>query len=177
MSFSFRNTLTQYGLGGRILHWTSVTLLVTLILTADGFDGVEKGPLRDTLVSQHASWGLLFILVMTSRVYWRVSNHNPVRSYSIANWQKFAAITLHWSIYIVVITQSVSGLFNLFFSGAGIPFFSFFESTPFMQRNEALFDLSNSLHYVLSIVIYPLFGIHISAAIYHQLFGVLDDDE
>ena len=176
MSFSFRNTRNQYGLGGRILHWTSVTLLVTLIRTADGFQDLEAGNTRTLLVRQHASWGVLFILVMFMRVGWRLSNLNPVRSYSIRHWQKFSAVFLHWSIYLVVITQALAGMFNLVFAGDGVPFFSILEIPGFMQRHDELLDSSKMLHYVLSVVIYPLFAIHISAAIYHQLFGVLDED-
>ena len=158
------------------MHWTSVTLLVTLILTADGFQDLEAGNTRATLVRQHASWGLLFILVMFMRVGWRLSNLNPVRSYSIRNWQKFSAMFLHWTIYAVVITQALAGLLNLVFAGEGISLFSIFEISTSGQKHDGLLDLSKMLHYVLSVVIYPLFAIHISAAIYHQLFGVLDDD-
>lgn len=177
MAFTFRNTATQYGLGGRLLHWTSVTLLLVMILTADGFAGLEAGADRDRLVAIHVSWGLLFLLVMLLRVYWRCSNLNPVNSYSIRKWQKFAARSLHLCIYIVVITQSLSGLLNLLSDGAGIAFFSVFETTALMQKQPALHAFSSAIHYTLSIVIYPLFAMHISAAIYHQLFGVLDDEE
>ena len=176
MAFSFRNTRNQYGLGGRILHWTGVTLLLTLILTADGFQDLEAGVNRSILVKTHASWGLLFLLVMAMRVVWRLSNHNPVHSYSIRNWQKNTALILHWTIYLVVISQALAGLLNVVYSGSNIAFFRLFEFPVLMARDESLYDLSRMIHYVLSVVIYPLFAIHISAAIYHQLFGVLDDD-
>ncbi|NKB35908.1 MAG: cytochrome b [Gammaproteobacteria bacterium] len=176
MPFSFRNTRNQYGLGGRILHWTSVTLLLTLILTADGFQDLGPGANRALLVKTHASWGLLFLLVMAMRVGWRLSNLNPIRSYSIRMWQKTTAVFLHWTIYIVVITQGLAGLLNLVYGGSSIAFFSVFELAAVMDREEGLYDLFRMIHYVLSVVIYPLFAIHISAAIYHQLFGVLDDD-
>ena len=176
MEIPWKNTETQYGWGGRILHWSSVTLLVVLILTGDGFADLEPSPDKTKLVAIHVSWGLLFLLVMMARVYWRIANHNPVQSYAIRKWQKYTARSLHLSIYFVVISQSLIGLLNLFSSGNGLVFFSFFETAALMQENVALYELSKSLHYSLSIAIYPLFFIHISAAIYHQLFGVLDDD-
>ncbi len=177
MPIKFRNTRTQYGLGGRILHWTSVILLVILIVTANDFEGLQEGSNKTTLIEQHASWGLLFLLVMSFRVCWRATNLNPVPSYSLPDWQKFAAIFLHRMIYFVVVTQSLCGLCNLFFAGHDIPFFSFFKIPAFMDNNEFLYEASNGIHYALSIIIYPLFAIHISVAIYHQLFGVLDEEE
>ena len=176
MSIPWKNSETQYGWGGRVLHWSSVTLLVVLILTGDGFADLDPGPDKARLIANHVSWGLLFLVIMLTRVYWRTSNHNPVNSYSIRTWQKYSARSLHLTIYAIVIAQSLIGLLNLFSAGQGIVFFSFFETAALMQKNTALYELSKSLHYSLSIAIYPLFFVHISAAIYHQLFGVLDDD-
>lgn len=168
----YRNTRTRYGLAGQILHWTSVTLLVILIVTAGKFEGIQESPDKTGLIMQHASWGLLFLLVMLLRVYWRITNLNPVRSYHIPDWQKFAAIFLHRMIYVVVITQSLVGLCNLLFAGRGISFFGLIEVPPLINKDELFYEISKGIHYVLSVVIYPLFAIHISAAIYHQLFAV-----
>lgn len=150
-------------------------MLVTLILTAAEFEDLESSPGKLDLIHQHASYGLVFLLLMSLRLFWRCTNHNPVHSYNIKNWQKFAAHFLHWSIYVIVITQSLAGILNLVFAGSAIPFFDLFELPLPIDKHDGLRELFNSAHYVLSIVIYPLFAIHISAAIYHQLFGVLDD--
>jgi cytochrome b561 len=175
MPISFRNSVSQYGLGGRILHWSSVALLVTLILTASEFEDLESSPDKLKLIQQHASYGLVFLLLMSLRLFWRCTNHNPVHSYNIKSWQKFAAHFLHWGIYVIVITQSLTGVLNLIFSGSSIAFFDLFELPVLTSKHDGLQKLFTSVHYVLSIVIYPLLAIHISAAIYHQLFGVQDD--
>jgi cytochrome b561 len=177
MPIKFRNSRIHYGLGGQVLHWTSVTLLVILIVTANKFEGLQESPDKIDLIMQHASWGLLFLLVMLLRVYWRIMNLNPVHSYSIPDWQKFTAIFLHRMIYFVVITQSLFGLCNLLFAGPGISFFGLFEIPPLINKDELFSETSKSIHYVLSVVIYPLFAIHISAAIYDQLFGVLEHEK
>jgi cytochrome b561 len=160
-----------------VLLWTSVALLVIMILTANEFDGLDTSPERITLIRQHTSWGLLFLLLMSLRLFWRFTNENPVLSYNIHNWQKFSARFLHGLIYVVVITQSLSGLLKLISDGSGIPFFTLFEIPPLMLQQEVLHEFLKSVHYVLAVVIYPLFAIHISAAIYHQLFAVVDDPE
>jgi cytochrome b561 len=175
MPLQLLNSSTQYGLGGRVLHWSSVALLVTLILTANSFEDLETGATKVELIQQHASYGLIFLLLMSLRLYWRSTNENPVHSYNIHSWQKYSAIFLHRVIYFVLITQSLSGLLNLVSDGSGIAFFNLFEIPALLNRHDELHKIFTSIHYVISIVIYPLFVIHISAAIYHQLFGVLDD--
>ncbi len=175
MPLSLKNSATQYGLGGRVLHWTSVALLVTLILTASRFEDLEASTEKVELIREHASYGLIFLLVMSMRLLWRCSNENPLLSYKIPAWQKFSARFLHWGIYVVVITQSLTGLLNLVFAGSSITFFDLFAIPAVIDRHEQWYKLFTGIHFFLSVVIYPLFAIHITAALYHQLFGVLDD--
>ena len=85
------------------------------------------------------------------------------------------ACFLHGLIYTVVITQRMTGLLNLISDGAGIPFFNMVVIPALIDKQVELHKLCTSMYFVLSMVIYPLFAMHISAAIYHQLFAVLDD--
>ena len=175
MPVRWKNSATRYGLGGRFLHWFSVALLVTMIVTALPFEEMEAGPEKTELIRRHASYGLIFLLVMGLRVYWRLANVNPVLSYSIRNWQKSCAIFLHRTIYLVVIAQALTGIASLVSGGSAIPFFGVFEIPAFSDRHDDLHDLFTETHHFISVLIYPLFAVHITAAIYHQIFGVLDD--
>lgn len=176
MEISFKNTATQYGLVGKVLHWSSVALLLTVIVIASQFEEMEVSPEKLELIITHSSVGLIFFLLMLTRLTWRNVNHNPIKSYSIKNWQKMTAISLHRCIYIVLITQCVIGIIMLLIKGEPIHFFGLFELAPIMDKNESLNDLATDAHAFISILIYPMFAIHISAAMYHQIFGVLDDE-
>jgi cytochrome b561 len=146
-----------------------------LIITANRFEGLQQDSDKTDLIMQHASWGILLLLLMFLRLYWRITNLNPVHSYNIADWQKFSAILIHRLIYFVVITQCISGLVSLLFSNFDISFFRLINIHSFIEY-ELLNEISKHVHFILSIVIYPLLAIHISAALYHQLFGVHDHD-
>lgn len=176
MTIHFKNTETQYGLVARVLHWGSVALLVTLILISGQFEEMEVSPERLELIITHSSIGLIFMLLMLSRLTWRNMNINPIKSYSMKVWQKIAAISLHRCIYIVLITQCVIGILMLLTVGEPIHFFEFFEIAPVMDKKESFHVFLKNSHAFISIVIYPMFAIHISAAIYHQIFGLVDDD-
>ena len=175
MPVRWKNSATQYGMGGRVLHWLSVALLVTMIVTALPFEEMEASPEKMELIRRHVSYGLVFLLVMGMRVYWRRTNVNPVLSYDIRNWQKVCAVNLHRLIYVVVITQALTGIASLVSGGAAIPFFDVFEIPRLSGRREGLYDLFTETHHFISVIIYPLFALHITAAIYHQIFGVRDD--
>ncbi len=62
----------------------------------------------------------------------------------------------------------------LLFSGGAIYLFDF-ELISFMAKQESLNEFSIYIHGWVSVLIYPLFALHILAAINHQIFGVLDE--
>ena len=175
MSIDIRNSSTQYGLIARILHWTSVAMLLTLIVIASQFSDKDAGPDKLALVIQHSSIGMLFLMVMLARLTWRNLNPNPIHSYHIKSWQKLLAISLHRSIYIILITQCILGLLILLSSGETWHFFNLLEVPPLFAKADAIHKTAEGLHYLVSVMIYPLFAVHITAAIYHQIFGLVDE--
>lgn len=176
MSINFKNTETHYGQIGRSLHWISVALLVAVIIIAGQFEDMDVSSEKLELIILHSSIGLVFFLLMLVRLIWRNININPIKSYSIKNWQKITATSLHKCIYIVVITQSIIGIMILLTEGKSIHFFNLIELVSLMEKNELLFEFFKASHTFISIMIYPMFLIHITAAIYHQIFGVAEDD-
>ena len=175
MSIDFKNTSTQYGLIARVLHWTSVVMLLTLIVIASQFSDKDAGPDKLALVIQHSSIGMLFLLVMLARLTWRNLNPNPIHSYNIKAWQKLLAISLHRSIYVILISQCLLGLLILLSSGKPVHFFDWFALPPLFDKAAAFHKAVEGYHYLVSVMIYPLFAVHITAAIYHQIFGLVDE--
>ena len=91
---------------------------------------------------------------------------------------RVACITLLLALveaWCLVGTQALTGLASLISGGSAIPFFGVFEIPAFSDRHDDLHDLFTETHHFISVLIYPLFAVHITAAIYHQIFGVLDN--
>ena len=175
MGIDLKNSNTQYGLIARIMHWTSVALLLTIIVVASQFADKPPSPEKLALISQHSSLGILLLILMAARLAWRNLNPNPIHSYSIKAWQKLLAISLHRSIYIIILTQCVLGILMLFTSGETFHFFNMFELPPLLANTHPIHQTILGFHYLISIMVYPLFAIHITAAIYHQVFGLIEE--
>jgi cytochrome b561 len=177
MSIALKNSHTQYGLVARILHWSSVAMLLTIIVVASQFSDLAPGPERLALISSHSSIGILLLMLMSARLTWRNLNANPIHSYSIQTWQKLLAISLHRSIYVIIITQCCLGMLMLLTSGEPFHFFNVFELPALLEQAHPIHATVLGLHYLVSVMIYPLFAIHITAAIYHQIFGLVEEDQ
>lgn len=175
MGIHVKNSLTQYGLIARVLHWTSVATLLAIIVVASQFTDKAPGPEKLTLIYRHSSIGILLLMLMTARLTWRNLNPNPIHSYSIKGWQKLLAISLHRSIYVIIIAQCGLGILMLLTSGEAFHFFDIVELPPLLERTHPIHATVLGVHYLISVMIYPLFAVHITAAIYHQIFGLLED--
>lgn len=158
-----------------MLHWTSAAMLLYLIVAASDFQEMVSSPKKSELIIIHASVGLIFLLLMITRFTWRTLNINPIKSYSIKNWQKLIAVSLHRTIYVVIISQCFFGIVMLITGGDRLSFFGLFRLEPIIDKNEMLHKIALDIHVFISILIYPLLAIHITAAIYHQIFGVIED--
>ncbi len=174
MSLQLKNSFSQYGFVARVLHWSSVILLISIVYYSGLFEDLKDGDERQGLVHLHSSLGLIFLSLMFSRLIWRYVNFNPIHSYNIKNWQKFAAVLLHRTVYFVVILQCVIGLMILLAAGGSIHFFEF-EMGALLERHEFLHSFSIEVHSLISYLIYSMLALHIFAGIYHQIFGVLDE--
>ncbi|MGQ2964288.1 cytochrome b [Methylophilus sp.] len=176
MGIDLKNSKTQYGLIARILHWSSVAMLLTIIVVASQFSDQAPGPEKLALISSHSSIGILLFMLMAARLTWRNLNANPIHSYSIHNWQKLLAISLHRTIYVIIIAQCCLGILLLLTSGETFHFFDVFELPALLATAHPMHATVLGLHYLVSVMIYPLFAIHITAAIYHQIFGLVEEN-
>jgi cytochrome b561 len=150
----FKNNTLDYGLIARLLHWLSVTLLLSVLYLAGQIELEGEVIQRLALIDQHSLIGFGLLALMLLRFSWRQVNVNPVKSYSLHPLQKMAAITLHRGIYALIIVQCLLGGY-LWFCKPG--------------------DLSTAVlaHDVMNDLVYIILFIHISAALYHQVFGVV----
>lgn len=169
-----KNTTTQYGLLARVLHWSSVTLLLALIVIASQFEDLQAGAEKTRLMALHVLLGLGFFALMLARLRWRQINHNPIHSYSLKPWQKLVAISLHRSIYIVLLVQCLMGMASVVTAKNPGLLLTCLSWLPLIGQ-PWLHQLSVSSHVLLSMMIYPLFAIHITAAMYHQIFGLMEE--
>lgn len=176
MSIDLKNSHTQYGLIARMLHWASVAMLLTIIVVASQFADQAPGPEKQALISLHSSIAIMLLMLMITRLTWRNLNPNPIHSYSIKTWQKLLAISLHRSIYIIIIAQCFLGVLMLLTGGETFHFFDLFELPPLLAQASPIHEAVLGFHYLISVMIYPLFAIHITAAIYHQIFGLVEDN-
>lgn len=177
MSIQYKNTEKHYGLVARSLHWSSVILLVAVIYYAGLMEGLRPGVVKTELIYDHAFFGFVFLILMVLRLRWRWVNNNPINSYSIKGWQKRLAINLHRVIYVILFIQVLMGFIIVLGSGDGVVLFRIIELPSLWKINSEWGIFLKNTHGLFLYGIYLLLFFHISAAVYHQIFGVIEEDK
>ncbi len=172
-----KNSDFSYGQIGRMLHWSSVGVLLASVVSANSMSSSTNGVSKVDLITRHASFGILLLVLMLLRFAWRLNNVNPVHSYTIAAWQRRTAISIHWFLYVMVIIQCCLGIAQIIAKGAAITVFDTILIEASGIRSVEICELMHDLHVRMADLIYLAVFIHLGAAIYHQIFGVVDDDD
>lgn len=170
-----KNSETHYGHVARLLHWTSVALVLMSVMLGAELQALAADEANRELVARHASFGLLLLAVMMMRFGWRLQNFNPVRSYTINGFQKRAAISLHWFLYALVTSQCCVGVAQLLADGLPVAVFDLMLLEASDLGNHELHERLNDVHTSFANLIYITVAIHVCAAIYHQVFGLVDE--
>jgi cytochrome b561 len=163
----------------RRLHWWTVVLVgvqipMGLYMTYRG--GVLKvfDVVTDTLYDSHKLLGLLILLVVIVRLVYRLSHGAPADEPTLARWQKGAAHTTHWALYLMLLVVPMLGYIGISLYPA-LEIFSM-PLPAITPVNEAAAQRVFGAHYLGAMVILLLVGAHVGAALFHYLIrgdGVL----
>jgi cytochrome b561 len=162
-----KNTLTEYGLISKLLHWLSAILLFAQIPFGFYLIDLDFGPERLTIENIHVTVGLSIFYLVIVRLLYKFFNPTPKLEPSVFKGQKFLAKLNHVMLYVTILSITVSGIFKKLFNGESL--IIFFEEIK-IQDNFDLAELFYDIHIYSNYLIITLILIHIMAVIIHKLF-------
>ncbi|HEY3785232.1 MAG TPA: cytochrome b [Steroidobacteraceae bacterium] len=171
------NREDRYGAIALSFHWSMALLVIGLAalgLYMVTLPDVGFNTKKVTLVLYHKEFGVLALLLVLTRLSWRVLQVLPRLVENLPDWQKVAARFVHLSFYGLLIILPVTGC--LLSSAAGIPvsFFGLFMLPDFVHRDDDLFHLYVAIHKWLGYGLILLICVHAGAALRHHF--VFKDD-
>ena len=161
------NTLTEYGIISKLLHWLSAILLLIQIPLGFYLVDLDLGDERITFENIHVIIGLTIFYLVILRLLNNILNPKPKLNPSIFVGQKFIAKLNHVLLYVAILSITISGILKKLFNGETLTIL-FRE----IQINEN-FDLADQFYEIHILSNYTLIGLialHITAVIIHKLF-------
>ena len=161
------NTLTEYGLISKILHWLSATLLFIQIPLGFYFVDLDFGQERISIENIHIIIGLSIFYLVILRLLSKIINPTPKLEPSIFKGQRLLAKSNHILLYMTILSITISGILKKLFNGESLViFFKKIQIEDNFEKAELFYDI----HVISSYLIIILISIHILAVIIHKFF-------
>ena len=162
-----KNTLTEYGIISKLLHWLSAILLLIQIPLGFYLVDLDFGNERLSIENIHIIIGLSIFYLAIIRLLNKILNPTPKLNPGIFKGQKFIAKLNHILLYVAILSITISGILKKLFNGETLVIF--FREIK-IQDNFALADQFYNIHIISNYSIIALIILHISAVIIHRLF-------
>jgi cytochrome b561 len=165
-----KDSSSGYGLISIAIHWVSAILILFLFglgiyMTGLSYydDWYHKGP------ELHVSLGLVVLLLMLVRIFWRLANPTPV-DLSDKRAQNLAAKCVKLGMYLFIVVVLVTGYLITTAEGQPASMFNLIKFPVLMQLNADSVDLAGELHEYLAWGIIALVVLHSLGALMHHFF-------
>ena len=161
------NSLTEYGLISKVLHWISAILLLVQIPLGFYLVDLDFGEQRINVENIHVIIGLSIFYIVILRLVNKILNPTPKLNPSIFKGQVFLAKMNHILLYLAILSITVSGILKKLFNGETL--IIFFKEIQ-IKDNFELADQFYNIHILSNYTILVLIVIHLMAVIVHRLF-------
>ena len=162
-----KNTLTEYGLISKLLHWVSAILLLVQIPLGFYSVDLDFGTERINIENIHVIIGLSLFYLVIFRLIYKIINPTPKLDPSVFKGQRFLAKLNHVMLYVIILSITISGIFKKLFNGETLTII--FKKIK-IQDNFQLGELFYDVHVFSNYLLIVLIVIHLMAIIAHKLF-------
>ena len=161
-----KNTLTEYGIISKLLHWLSAILLLIQIPLGFYLVDLDFGENRLSIENIHIIIGLSIFYLVIIRLLNKIFNPTPKLDPSIFKGQKFIAKLNHILLYVAILSITISGILKKLFNGETLVIF--FKEIK-IKDNFELADQFYNIHIYSNYTIIALISLHILAVIAHRI--------
>jgi cytochrome b561 len=161
------NTLTEYGIISKALHWLSAIILFIQIPLGFYLVDLDFGEQRITIEDIHVTLGLIVFYIIIIRLINNILNPTPKLDPSIFKGQRFIAKMNHILLYVAILSITISGMLKKLFNGEILTII--FKEIQ-ISENFELADQFYEIHIFSNYFMIALITIHILAVIVHKIF-------
>lgn len=163
----------RYSTVAIVLHWLLALVILAMFAVGIYMTELPFSPQRLKLYNWHKWAGVTFLALTLLRLVWRLTHRPPALPLAVTRtmpgWQHRAYHATHHLMYLLFFAVPLVGW--AYSSAAGFPivWFGQIPLPDLLPVNKELAELIKPLHKYLALALMALAGLHIAAAIKHQL--------
>ncbi len=164
----------SYSTGQKVLHWTIAALIVVQVIIGILIALVLKpGPVTGVLYEVHKSFGLSILALALVRIAVRWRRGAPPLVEGLPAWQRVAARTSHYALYILIVIVPIAGWTATSTCCPPVKYFWTIDVTLPVEVEEGEDRMEASkpifrIHRTLALTLAGLVLIHAGAALHHH---------
>lgn len=145
-----------------------VVLMIFVFASIEGRQFFEKGTeIRDLFKMWHFMLGLLVLVLVSFRTYFRFIQVEPKITPPLTSAQALGAKAAHIALYGFMIVMPIAGWLTLSAAGKPVPFFGL-ELPSLLATDKDLAKSIESIHELVGEIGYYLIGFHALASLVHH---------
>lgn len=161
--------LQGYDAGAKFFHWLTVALLLAQYAVGWIMPDIKRGMQPENLMNLHMSLGIVILAVMTLRVLWRLVHAAPEPEPSLRQWQRVSASAVHWLLYLLMFVMVLTGWSFASMRGWTVVVFGLVRLPALFPQGSAIGHDIGEQHETVAWALLVLIGVHVLAALVHQL--------
>lgn len=159
----------KYHILMRAIHWLMAIIVLSLIGIGWYMTELEKdAPIRDTIYFIHKSFGVTILLLFFVRVTVRLCVKVPTLPLTIPVYERIAAHTTHFLIYLFIFIVPLSGYMMSNMFGMQVNMFGIHMPQIFAADRE-MGRIAREAHEILPYLFLGLIFLHVAGALKHKL--------
>ena len=164
-----KNTLLEFGLLSKLLHWSIAVLILSLIwLGWYMVDLTYYDKWYNDSLHYHKSLGLIVLALALVKIGWQRYTPAPDSLPDLKTWEKAGAKFMHYVLWGMMLSIPVTGYLISTSAGKPIQLFNWFAIPAVVDVGEALRELAIAVHYYLAYATLLLVAGHAGAALKHH---------
>ena len=157
---------SRYSWQAMLLHWLLAIIVIGMLSLGYLLDDMARGPTKDFYVDLHRSFGVLALVLVLVRLWWRARRTPPPLPLTIPRWQRTAAAVTHGLLYLCILLQPLSGYLASSFSDDGVRFFGM-ALPQWAWDDKPLRTFFGEVHGLVAMALVALVALHVLAALKH----------
>lgn len=151
------------------LHWITAIAVIFLYFTGEELEELVRGPERSEVLLTHVSIGMIILIPVLYRMFWRMSSGSPERPPQnrvlelLATWIPILLL-------IAVFIAMISGVLVPWSVGNSLDVFDWFAIPSPLASSRPFHEFLEEVHDLSAHVILALFVLHILGTLKHVIF-------
>lgn len=162
---------TRYSRLVRVLHWSTLLLMIAVYATAELRGFAPDRPARIAVMQWHMAIGLLIFALVLPRIGARLSRPAPPILPPPGRFVLLAARATHIALYAFLIVQPLLGFITAQSGERAVVIpLTGFTLPDLVANNHDLHEWTEDVHVILGKIFYAVIGVHALAALAHHVY-------